>query len=124
MILSSLTVWTVDACLLLPTGHVLTAVVDANSTEPLPLDGECAHVVVPGADLVLLFQPVEGIPQGLRALKNKKAGTNEIHGHIDATEKGGAHSNGQRKTLDFFTKALGRANANGKGARGASGYFT
>ena len=120
MILSSLTVWTVDACLLLPPGHVLTAVMDANSTEPLPLDGECAHVMVPGEDLVLLFQPVQDIPWGLRALAKKPA-IDEIRGHIEANEKGGAYSNSQRKTINFSTKARGRSNANGKGAQGGAG---
>jgi hypothetical protein len=119
MILSSLTVWTVDACLLLPPGHVLTAVMDANSTEPLLLDGECTHVTVPGEDLVLLFQPVEDIPWGSRALANKKSATDEIRGHIKATEKGGTHSKGQSKTIDFSTKARGRSSAKGKGAQGA-----
>ena len=93
MILSSVTVWEVDACLLLPPGHVLAAVLDADSAEPVPLEGECSHVMVPGEGVVLLFQTAEEIPWGTRALRNKKhpheAGGGDIKGRIEATEKGG-----------------------------------
>ena len=69
MILSSNTTWTVDACLLLPPGHVLVAILDAGSDEPIPIEGVCSHVVVAGEDLVLLFSIAQEEPWSTRTLK-------------------------------------------------------
>lgn len=65
MILTSNVTWTVDACLLLPSGHILTDIINAESNEPMPIDGACTHVVLPGEDLVLLFKTIEESMVGL-----------------------------------------------------------
>ena len=92
MILSSNTTWEVDACLLLPPGYVLVAVLGADSDEPVPLEGECTQVVVAGEETVLLFQLAEDTLPWTRALKQKKKkkkcdDVEDFHGHIEAIEK-------------------------------------
>ena len=101
MILSSNTTWTVDACLLLPPGHVLVAILDADSDEPIPIEGVCSHVVVAGEDLVLLFSIAQEEPWSRRTLKRigmtsmiekkkkdkPKEGNDVIAGKITAEQK-------------------------------------
>ena len=124
MILSSAAIWTVDACLLLPPGHELVAAMNANSTEPLPLAGECTHTVVGDYyELVLLFEVIdEESPWGDRALsKNKHSiARNEIKGHIEAKEKGGSHFKKPAKKIDFSTAARTRHSNNVKKVNGKS----
>jgi hypothetical protein len=113
MILSSLIVWEVDACVLLPSGHELVAVLDANATEPLPLNGECVQVVVPGEDLVLLFKATPDIFS--RALAGRKFKYNEIQGHIEAIE-GNSKKSKLPKVIDFSTESRGRGYSKGRGS--------
>ena len=117
MILSSAAIWEVDACLLLPPGHELVAVMNANSTEILPIEGECTHTTTGDYyELVLLFEVIdEENPWGDRALsKNKHSiARNEIKGHIEAKEKGGSHFKKPAKKIDFSTAArTRRSNSN------------
>jgi len=115
MILSSATIWEVDACLLLPPGHELVAVMNANSTEILPIEDECTHTITGDYyELVLLFEVIdEESPWGTRALRNKKARSSDIHGHIEAKEKGGSHFKKPTKKIDFSTAArTRRSNSN------------
>jgi len=100
MILSSNTTWEVDACLLLPPGHVLVAILDADSDEPIPIEGVCSHVVVAGEDLVLLFSIAQEDPWsrtlkkriGMKSMIEKKKdkpkeGNDVIVGKITAEQK-------------------------------------
>ena len=122
MILSSNTTWEVDACLLLPPGHVLVAVLDADSDQPVPLEGECTQVVVPGEETVLLFQLGEETVPWTRALykrlKQKKKKCDDVkdfHGHIEAVEKKKSKKKkkkkkkGEKVILDIVSAVKGKA---------------
>ena len=114
MVLSSLTIWEVDACVLLPPGHELAAVKDANSTDPLPLDGECTQVVVPGEDLVLLFKATsDNLWEGRALAGAPKWKSEEIQGHIQAIQ--GNSKNGKPQVIDFSTESRGRSKGKGGG---------
>ena len=117
MILSSNTTWEVDACLLLPPGHVLVAILDADSDEPIPIEGVCSHVVVAGEDLVLLFSIAQEDPWSTRTLKrigmksiikkkkDKPAeGNGDIVGQITVQQKK-KYFKGKRVVLNIETPA-------------------
>ena len=97
--------WTVDACVYVPTGHVLEAVLDGNS-EPLPLDGECTHVVVPGEDIVLLFKTVGGTSSGGSRLRKRALNIFDqyIHGHLSVGDV--TLFQNTPETIDFDTIPL------------------
>lgn len=112
MILTSNVTWTVDACLLLPSGHILTDIINAESNEPMPIDGACTHVVLPGEDLVLLFKTIEESSGRARALGNLFKGrgggrpqdSQDIQGHVVATQVSGNGRPKKAKTIDFTTR--------------------
>lgn len=111
MIFTSAETWTIDACLYIPAGHILSAVFDAESAAPLPINGECTHVLVPGEELVLLFQATsEPLLSRLRKrerrllpfLADNDIFDHEIHGHITAALDNSAVASAIQ-TLNFDT---------------------
>ena len=49
---------TIDVCLYEPEGYVLVAALDVEADELQDLQGVCTHVIIPGAEIVLLLETV------------------------------------------------------------------
>lgn len=98
--------WTIDACLYVPIGHALEAVLDGSS-EPLPLDGECTHVAVQhGEGIVLLFKIVGGTSSGDNRLRKRALNIfdQNIHAHLSVGDV--TLFQNTPETIDFDTIPL------------------